>query len=179
MLSGLHLIDALLIHILYLNILTMKFKPYRHPLPLLHQFLKVRKTGERERHVEAGGQRWGGRTGGRGEGGEKEMIIQGSGNFCNGNSSIVQNTWIRVFNTTFPVIIKTRATDCFRRKYKMKTEKSEELHWVVQVDNHHPPPPHVYSHTFCDLLKKTTLIYVREILFLFTNDMTDKNTLLI
>lgn len=50
----------------------------------------------------------------------------------------------------------------------MTAEKSEGLNPVVQMDDHCPPPPHVFSQIFCDLLKEkqNTQLYIRGILFL-------------
>lgn len=93
------------------------------------------------------------------------MIMQEGGNFCNGNS-IAYKTQIRVFNTKYSGIIKIRETDCFRRKYKMKTKKSDKTEpWSTYESL--LPSLFMCFHMYFVMYFFFKLCSVREVLFLF------------
>lgn len=60
----------------------------------------------------------------------------------------------------------------------MKIGKSEELNPVVHADHLCTPPPHVFSHVFCDLIKKNSALSKRNIIsILQMRQQTDKKYL--
>ena len=157
MLWGLHLIDVLPVNILYLNILTMKLQPYRHLTtspPVVFFFKWQREEGDKERGREGKRRR-------------REWLCKSVDTSAMEIHQLPKTYGSGSSMQSFQLQLKLgEQTDCFRRKYEMKIGKSEELNPVVHGDHHCTPPPHVFSHIFCDLILKV-LLFLRGILFLF------------